>query len=70
MWIANDFFFADIVTFYFALWFYFTNTKIKEINLKKLSDINQPVKTVIAQYKGRNITKVSEEKTNNLCLEF
>jgi hypothetical protein len=46
--ITNDFLPIDITIFHFVLRLYFTNIEIKEINLKKLLDVNQPVKTIIA----------------------
>jgi hypothetical protein len=46
--ITNDLLLIDIVIFHSVLWFYFTNAEVKEINLKKLSDVNQPVKIVTA----------------------
>jgi hypothetical protein len=46
--ITNDLLLADITTFYSVLRLYFTNMEIKEINLKKLLDMNQPVKTITA----------------------
>jgi hypothetical protein len=46
--IINDLPPTEIAIFYSVLRLYFTNAKIKEINLKKLSDVNQPVKTIKA----------------------
>ena len=38
----------EVATFYSTLQLYFTNAEVKEINFKKLSAINQLVKTVLA----------------------
>ncbi|PVH71398.1 hypothetical protein DL98DRAFT_435269, partial [Cadophora sp. DSE1049] len=46
--IANDFPPAKVATFYFALQLYFTNAEVRERNFKKLSDVNQLVKTILA----------------------
>ena len=68
--IANDLSPTEVVTFDSALRLYFTNAEVKEMNLKKLSGVNQPVKTVLAQHKGRNAAKASEEEADNLCPEL
>ena len=36
------------------------------MNLKKLSDMNQPAKTVLRQHKGRNAAKATEEDADDL----
>ena len=59
-----------MATFYSILRLYFTNAEVKEMNFKKLLAINQPVKTVLAQHKGRNAAKASEEEADNLCPEL
>jgi ATP-dependent DNA helicase PIF1 len=68
--IANDLPPTEVATFHSALRLYFTNAEVKEMNLKKLSDMNQPVKTVKAQHKGRSATKASEEEADNLSPEL
>jgi ATP-dependent DNA helicase PIF1 len=68
--IANDLSRTEVATFDSALRLYFTNAEVKEMNLKKLSDMNQPVKTVKAQHKGRNTAKASEEEADNLSPEL
>lgn len=40
------------------------------MNFEKLSGVNQPVKTVLAQYKGQNAVKASEEEADNLGPEL
>ena len=68
--IANDLSPTEVATFDSALRLYFTNSEVKEMNFKKLSGVNQPVKKVLAQYKGRNAAKASEEEADNLCPEL
>jgi ATP-dependent DNA helicase PIF1 len=68
--IANDLPPTEVATFHSALQLYFTNAEVKEMNFKKLSGVNQPVKTVLAQHKGRNAAKASEEEADNLCPEL
>jgi hypothetical protein len=43
---------------------------VRERNFEELSDVNQPVKTVIAQHKGRNAAKAAEEDAGNLSPEL
>jgi hypothetical protein len=59
-----------VATFHSALQLYFTNVEEKQMNFEKLLGVNQLVKTVLAQHKGRNAAKASEEEANNLCLEL
>ena len=68
--IANDLPPTEVATFHSALRLYFTNAEVKEKNFEKLSGVNQPVKTVKAQHKGRNAAKASEEEADNLCPEL
>jgi ATP-dependent DNA helicase PIF1 len=53
-----------------ALRLHFTNAEVRETNFEKLSSVNQPVKTVLAQHKGRNATKAGEEEADNLHPEL
>jgi hypothetical protein len=59
-----------VATFDSALRLYFTNAEVKERNFERLSGVNQPVKTVKAQHRGRNAAKASEEEADNLCPEL
>ena len=59
-----------MATFDSALRLYFTNAEVRETNFEKLSGVNQPVKTIRAQHKGRNAAKASEEEADNLCPEL
>jgi ATP-dependent DNA helicase PIF1 len=68
--IANDLSPTEVATFDSALRLYFTNAEVKEMNHKKLSAVNRPVKMVLAQHKGRNAAKASEEEADNLCSEL
>jgi hypothetical protein len=68
--ITNDLSPIEVATFDSALRLYFTNAEVRETNFKKLLGVNQPVKTVLAQHKGRNTAKASEEEADNLCLEL
>jgi hypothetical protein len=43
-----------VATFDSALRLYFTNTEVRETNFKKLSGMNQLVRIVLAQHKGRD----------------
>ena len=68
--IANDLPPTEVATFDSALRLYFTNAEVKEKNSEKLSGLNQPVKTVKAQHRGRNAAKASEEEADNLGPEL
>ena len=59
-----------MATFDSALRLYYTNAEVRETNFKKLSGINQPVKTVLAQHTGRDAAKASEEEADNLSPEL
>jgi hypothetical protein len=68
--IANNLSPTEVATFDSALRLYFTNAEVRETNFEKLLAVNQPVKTVRAQHKGRNATKATEEEADNLCPEL
>jgi hypothetical protein len=68
--IANDLSPAEVATFDSALRVYFTNAEVRETNFEKLSGVNQPVRTVLAQHKGRDAARASEEEADNLCPEL
>ena len=68
--IANDLPPTEVATFDSALRLYFTNAEVKEKNFEKLSGLNQPVKTVKAQHRGRDAVRASEEEADNLCPEL
>ena len=68
--IANDLPPTKVATFDSALRLYFTNAEVRKTNFEKLSGVNRPVKTVLAQHKGRNAAKASEEEADNLCPEL
>jgi hypothetical protein len=68
--ITNDLSPAKMATFHSALRLYFTNAEMRKRNFEKLSDVNQPVKTVLAQYKNRNAVKITKNDANNLFPEF
>jgi ATP-dependent DNA helicase PIF1 len=68
--IANDLSPTEVATFDSALRLYFTNAEVRETNFEKLSGVNQPVKTIRAQHKGRHATRASEEEADNLCPEL
>ena len=70
MWITNNLPLIEVATFDSALRLYFTNVEVKGLNFEKLSGVNQPIRTVLAQYKGRNAAKASEEEADNLSLEL
>ena len=70
MQITNNLPLIEVATFDSALRLYFTNAEVKGLNFEKLLGVNQPVRTVLAQYKGRNTAKVSEEEADNLSLEL
>jgi ATP-dependent exoDNAse (exonuclease V) alpha subunit len=59
-----------VATFDSALRLYYTNAEVRETNFEKLSGINQPVKTVLAQHTGRDAAKASEEEADNLSPEL
>ena len=44
--IANNLSPTEVATFDSALRLYFTNAEVRETNFKKLSGVNQPVKTI------------------------
>jgi PIF1-like helicase len=68
--IANDLPPMEVATFDSALRLYFTNAEVGEKNSEKLLGLNQPVKTVKAQYRGRDAAKASEEEADNLGPEL
>jgi hypothetical protein len=49
---------------------YFTSKEVKETNFNKLAAANKPVKKILAHHKGRNATKATEDKADNLCLDI
>ncbi|KIX07690.1 uncharacterized protein Z518_02344 [Rhinocladiella mackenziei CBS 650.93] len=50
-----------------ALRLYFTTEELRETNSAKLAAANMPVKKILAQRKGRNAAKATEEEADNLC---
>ncbi len=68
--IVNDLPSMEVATFDSTLQLYFTNVEVKGLNFEKLSGVNQPVRTVLAQHKGWNAAKASEEEADNLSLEL
>ena len=53
-----------------ALRLYFTNKEVQNQNIATLVGQNMPVKRIVAQYKGRNTSKVTLEEVDNLYLEI
>lgn len=68
--IANDLSPVEVATFDSALRLYFTNAEVRDTNFEKLAGVNQPVRTVRAQHKGRDAARASEEEADNLCPEL
>jgi hypothetical protein len=55
-----------VATFDSALRLYLTNAEVRETNFEKLSVVDQPVKTIRAQHRGRSASEASEEEADNL----
>jgi hypothetical protein len=57
----------EVASFDTALQLYYTNAEVNETNFVRLSALNQPVKKVEAQNKGRDAGKTPEDEADNLA---
>ena len=56
---------GEVASFDTALRLYYTNAEVNETNFVQLSALNQPVKKVEAQNKGRDAGKAPEDEADN-----
>jgi hypothetical protein len=49
---------------------YYTTAEVRETNYNCLAAINQPIKQLTAEHKGRNTVKATEKEANNLFAEI
>jgi hypothetical protein len=49
---------------------YFTNEEVKETNFSKLAAVNRPVKKILANHRGRNAAKATDDEADNLSLDI
>ena len=57
----------EVASFDTALRLYYTNAEVNETNFAHLSALNQPVKKVEAQNRGRDAGKAPEDEADNLA---
>jgi hypothetical protein len=60
----------EILAFDDVLRLYYTTAEVRETNYNRLAAINQPVKQLTAEHKGRNAVKATEEEADNLSTEI
>jgi ATP-dependent exoDNAse (exonuclease V) alpha subunit len=60
----------EVAAFESALRLYFTNDEARERNYNDLARQNRPVKRILAQHKGRNASKASDDEADNLAAEL
>jgi ATP-dependent exoDNAse (exonuclease V) alpha subunit len=65
--VANQLSPEEVATFDSALRLYYTTEEVRGTNCAKLAAANMPVKKIIAQHKGRNAAKATEDEADNLC---
>jgi hypothetical protein len=65
--VANELSSIEVATFDTALRLYFTTEEVKETNFNKLSAANMLIKRIVAQHKGRNAAKATEDEADNPC---
>ena len=68
--IANQLSPDDFLAFDDALRLYYTTAEVRETNSARLAAANRPIKKLVAEHKGRNASKASEEEADNLCPEI
>lgn len=68
--VANQLPREEVASFDSTLRLYYTTEEVRTTNCTKLAAANQPVKKILAQHRGQNAAKASEDEADNLSPEI